>query len=180
MPEESAVPLAPLVTFYRRAGIAPPAVTVIGGDEMPEPYRQLLVHENDMTPTLEDYHGDRIHLQVLEAVEAENVLTRQVTLVLDESDRGVEYGAISIDLDAFPAKARELLRGNYLPLGRILMDESIAHFSNPNCYFTVPADGMIAAALKVEVGLTLYGRCNVIANDDRPLAEIVEVLPLGE
>ena len=37
----------------------------IEGARVPEPYRGLLVHEKDMTPTLEAFHGGDIHLRIL-------------------------------------------------------------------------------------------------------------------
>ena len=41
------------------------ALERIDGEEMPEPFKSLLVHGNDMTPTLESFHGRCVHLRVL-------------------------------------------------------------------------------------------------------------------
>jgi len=45
----------PLDEFYARAGLPMPSLQELTGKEVPEPYRSLLVHENDMTPTLEQF-----------------------------------------------------------------------------------------------------------------------------
>ena len=50
MPDQYAYPLS---DFYARAKLPLPRIEVIPGDEVPEPYKSLLVHENDMTPTLD-------------------------------------------------------------------------------------------------------------------------------
>ena len=62
MPDNFAYPLS---DFYRRAKLPAPRLETIPGDEVPEPYKSLLVHKNDMTPTLEQFHNSRIHLELL-------------------------------------------------------------------------------------------------------------------
>ena len=53
----------PLSEFYARTSLALPRMEVIPGDAVPEPYRTLLVHEADMTSTLEQFHGGDIFIQ---------------------------------------------------------------------------------------------------------------------
>ena len=49
--------LYPLNEFYEQAELPlPPAIRVEGRD-VPEPYKSLLVHERDMTPTIADAYG---------------------------------------------------------------------------------------------------------------------------
>ena len=57
-----ALPIAyPLDDFYAQAGLPLPRITAIPGEAMPEPYRTLLVHQNDMTSTLEKFHKSTVH-----------------------------------------------------------------------------------------------------------------------
>ena len=54
--------LYPLNEFYEQSGLPlPPAVQVAAGD-VPEPYRSLLIHTREMTPTLEAAYGRSIGL----------------------------------------------------------------------------------------------------------------------
>src|SRR5438034_4474250 len=99
--------LYPLDDFYARDGLSLPSVRPVPGEEVPEPYRQLLVHDGDMTPALEAFHGERIHLRVLSRQLNGDTLRREVVLTLDESARPVEFGAILIHLQRFPTAARE-------------------------------------------------------------------------
>ena len=46
----------PLSSFYERAKLPPPRLEIIPGDSVPEPYRSLLVHHNDMTPKIGRAH----------------------------------------------------------------------------------------------------------------------------
>ena len=54
--------IEPLDELYRRAGRPLAAVTLLPPEALPEPDRSLLVHGHDMTSTLEEFHGDGIHL----------------------------------------------------------------------------------------------------------------------
>jgi hypothetical protein len=47
---------------------------------VPAPYHSLLVHNNDMTPTLENFHDSRIHLEILQSEQRGNFYFRTVVL----------------------------------------------------------------------------------------------------
>ncbi len=169
--------LAPLQAFYQRAGRALPDIELLDGEAMPEPHKSLLVHARDMTSTLEKFHGARCHLRTLQCLEDETY-TRLVVLELDGSAKNVEFGAITIHLQSFSEHARELILERVRPLGTILSDEKIAFVSCPQAYFRVTADEMICDALNVSGAPLLYGRSNVLSNENgQALAEIVEILP---
>lgn len=170
--------LYPLDLFYRSAGADLPSIRRIPGEEMPDPYRDLLVHQRDMTPTLEAFHGETIHLRTLARVEDEGAFCRLVVLTTDESERPVEFGAIAIHLDVFPPEARELILGCRCPLGTILHRHGIRHTSAPRAYFEVEPDSTIQESLALLNGDRLYGRRNVLSTPDgRVIADVVEILP---
>src|SRR6266851_2067752 len=54
-----------LERFYSRAGLTLPALERLSDDEVPQPYKALLVHSLDMTPTLEKFYRQPIDLTVL-------------------------------------------------------------------------------------------------------------------
>jgi len=168
----------PLTAFYSHAGLPLPGIERIDGAEMPEPYRTLLVHENDMTPTLERHHGSLIHLRVLRSERHANQYHREVALLLDSSLKPVEFGANRVNLDLYPPEAQDLILKEYVPLGSILAKFSIRHTCHPSAYLRITADKVIGAELQVQAGSTLYGRRNTLKDpQDRVLSEIVEILP---
>ena len=168
----------PLLEFYQRAGESAPELIPIDGEDMPEPYRRLLVHADDMTPTLEQFHGARIHLRLINREETEAAYTREVILEAGEENKPVEFGAIAIHLEHFPVAARELILGESVPLGTILNDHSILHESCPQAYFQVQSDPLITEAFGLSESTGLYGRCNIHRDlQGNHLAEIVEILP---
>src|SRR5438093_1415000 len=98
--------LFPLDQFYALASQPLPQVTQVSGEQVPEAYRSLLVGNHDMTPTLEAYHKDRIHIHVIKRMLDDDTYARLVVL-LDGSAKPVEFGAIIIHLSLFPPEARE-------------------------------------------------------------------------
>lgn len=170
--------LYPLNEFYEQAGLALPSATRINGRDMPEPYRRLLVHDRDMTPTMEAAYHRKMNLRVLKYALDDQVFSRQIVLVPEDSETPVIFGAIRIYLDEFPTAARDLVLERRLPLGAILEAQGIRHFSRPDAFFEVGADATIASALKITTTTRLYGRRNILGNSTgRKLAQVLEILP---
>jgi len=173
--------LDPLDQFYLGSGVPVPEATTVEAECIPEPYRSLLVHDNDMTPTLEAAYRQRIHIRLLSRKVEDDVLLRQVVLVLDSAERPVEFGAIRIQLNQLPPEARQLVLEGKLPLGRLLQDFFIQHSSQPVGYFEVKADERIGEALKTDSLQRLYGRRNkLLMPSGEVLAEVVEILPRSQ
>lgn len=168
----------PLDQFYRRRQLQLPALDVLRGEDVPEPYRSLLVHDHDMTPTLSRYHGDTIGLRVLERYQEGDAYSRQVVLFGQKSQRPVEFGAIVIHLQYFPADARADILAGKVPLGTILAQHRVAHHGRPRAYFCVTSDDLINTALGLTEPRFLFGRRNVhLDPQEDVLADIVEILP---
>ncbi len=167
----------PLEEFYALAGLSLPPWQRVESEEVPEPYHTLLVHQNDMTPTLERFHGDTIHLRVLGRRRKGGEYFREVVLLLNGTEKPVEFGAIKIYLDRFPAPARELILAERRPLGTILRECAITHDSRPKAFLKVASDKLIASVLGFTGAHVLWGRCNTLLNPaGELLAEIVEIL----
>ncbi len=172
--------IRPLEEFYIQAGITLPPIKTIQGPEMPEPQRSLLVHQNDMTPTLEQHHHCTITLNALKWVDLGGAILRQVILRSDKTGKPIEFGAIHIEVPHFPPEAQKLILEHRKPLGGILRDLKVPHYGQPRAYFQIEPDGIILNALELPLSNTpvLYGRLNALFDSQgRVLAEIVEILP---
>ena len=178
-PPAAAVPYVhPLDEFYARAGLRLPKIERIESEQMPEPYRALLAHENDMTPTLENYHGANIHLRILGRDQRGDSYFREVVLQLDGNDKPVEFGANKVSLALFPARARQLILEERLPLGTILRQCEMEHTTVAKAFFRLQTDDFVSQALNLHEPAVLYGRrANILDPQKRPLSEIVEILP---
>lgn len=170
--------LYPLDIFYRRMSLPQPEAVEVSAEALPEPYRRLLAHYNDMTPTLEEFHGERIFIEVMEQWRDSATLSRMVSLRLQGSLRAVEFGAIVIYLRNFPAIAQELILEGRLPLGTIMAEHDVERRSHPQCFLRFQSDPLMRRALGLAQHEPLYGRRNILTTpDSRTLAEIVEILP---
>ena len=173
--------LYPLSRFYDEQGIQCPVVERVENEAIPEPFRELLVHQNDMTPTLEAFHGATLELQVLRRTLERNELAREVVLRCEADGRATEFGAIIIQLDNYPEGAQHDIIDGHLPLGTILAKHSVEHESCPQAFIRVWADTIIISAFGIpDVAQWLYGRRNrLITLDGNILADILEILPPG-
>ncbi len=170
--------LYPLSEFYAGEALQLFAAQSIDPGAMPPLPRSLLVHDNDMTPTLEAHHGVTLHLRQLQRRTDGDALLRMVLLLCDDDDAPVEFGAIRIELARLPEAARGLVVEGRRPLGAILADHAITHRSRPRGYFTLVSDNVVNDALGLDRPTTLYGRVNVLWNHaGQPLAHVVEILP---
>ena len=168
----------PLDEFYARAGAPLPRIERIPGNRIPEPYRKLLVHLHDMTPTLEAFHGSDIHIEVLHRERRGDFYFREVVLRLDRDQQPVEFGANRVCLAWLAPKVRALILEEHLPLGRILNLLKVPHRSFPKCFLRVEADALISRSFGLKAPQSLYGRQARILNPrGQPLSEIVEILP---
>ena len=171
-------PFAPLAGFYAQLEADPAIPHVIDGRDMPEPYRSLLVSTNDMTPTLERFHGCKLHLRILDARSLGDEYRRHVVL-LDINDNAVEFGAIHIHLETLPAAVRQVVLEGRRPLGGLLIESRVLHHSRPSAFFSIVGDEPINRTLQLASPRQLYGRCNsLVGADGRPIAEVVEILPI--
>lgn len=169
--------LHPLDLFYAPSQPLP-AYTLVEGADVPDPYRTLLVHAGDMTPALENFHKKTIHLQVLQSRQDKDDYVREVVLLLDGSNKPVEFGAIKINLALFDAGARSDILTGRRPLGSIMRDQQVKHSSRPSAYICVEPDDVVRSALQLTNSTKLYGRHNTLLTPSgEALADIVEILP---
>lgn len=171
----------PLDEFYLRQQRSLPVFETIPPEAIAEPYRSLLVHERDMTRTLERFHGAPIHLRVLSRHREAGAYCRESVLELDGSNQPVEFGAIKIHLDRFPEPGRTRILEEHRPLGGILNASGRAYTSRPTAYLRFTADDFITQALGITQPAFLFGRQNTLRDSaGHVLAEIIEILPLTE
>ena len=168
----------PLDEFYALAHRELPHIEQVRGDELPEPWRTLLVHNNDMTPTLENFYADDLTLKVISRHHRGDFYFREVVLLTGKEQKAVEFGAIKINLGLFPCSARPRILEEHQPLGGILREYRIPHSSRPKAFLRLHSDEFINSALQLRGQHVLYGRRNTLFDPmQRPLAEIVEILP---
>src|SRR5438067_10735308 len=82
----------------------------VPAEQVPEPYRRLLVHEHHMTVTVEAHHGDLVNVVVLDRRRDGDSYARKILLALQKSGRFVQFGLVRIRLEyTSPAVRAEIL-----------------------------------------------------------------------
>ncbi len=170
--------LYPLDVVYRRAGVEMPAIKVVAPYEIPMPYRSLLVHEDDMTITLERHFGGRVALRALSTFTSGAWYFRRVLLVQEYSGRPVEMGAIRMKLDGFGARLKKQILKNEVPLGRLLRDSGFKYVSHAMAFLAITPNAEMMGVFWMRESRTLYGRRTEIVRNGTKIGDIVEVLPL--
>jgi len=170
--------LHPLDVLYREAGRGLPWHEAVPPESIPEPMRGLLAHNRDMTSTLEQYHGDGIHLRVLSLGNDARSLRREVVLCRDRDGVPVEFGATLAWLDEFEEPWRSEIVASRRPLGGILNASGKPYTSRPSAFLRIRPDGFLRLALGFIGDPDLYGRQNTLRTPEgRVIASILEILP---
>ncbi len=172
-------PLHPLDLAYRQAGVDIPAHRVIAPGDIPAPYQDLLVHERDMTLTLERHCGGAVQLRTLSTSLKGRWYLRRVLLVHAYSGRPVEMGAIRIRLDALTPRTRAQVLRHEVPLGRVLRDAGLDFLSRPRHYLAITPNQDLMGVFWMREPRLLYGRQTEVFQGGAKLGDIVEVLPLA-
>ncbi len=168
----------PLDIVYRRAGVETPDMRIVAPYEIPMPYRSLLVHEDDMTITLERHFGGRVILRALSTFTSGAWYFRRVLLVQEYTGRPVEMGAIRMKLDGFGARLKKQILKNEVPLGRLLRDSGFKYVSHAMALLAITPNPEMMGVFWMRESKTLYGRRTEIVRDGTKIGDIVEVLPL--
>lgn len=169
--------LFPLNRFYETEQLSLPRIVLLKGAELPMPYRALLDHDRDMTPTLEEFFSETIAIDIIHRGQRGDAYTREVVLYTKHTHKRVAYGSIDIHLGNFFDAPRADILSGCLPFGSILHKHGIQHLSAPSAFFEIDSDAQTQKHFGLPALTRLYGRRNRLSTpDDKTLANIVEIL----
>ena len=167
----------PLNRFYETEQLSLPAMTLLKGTELPEPYRGMLDHGRDMTPTLEAFFRETVAISIIHSGRQDDSYTREVVLFTEQSRKPVAYGSIDIHLENIVGGARTDILSGCLPFGSILHKHAIPHVSAPSAFFEIDSDTQTQKHFCLPAPTRLYGRRNRLSTPEGlTLANIVEIL----
>ncbi|MFO0937902.1 MAG: hypothetical protein U0798_15475 [Gemmataceae bacterium] len=156
------------------------AVEVVDGSLVPEPYRRLLVHRFHMTVTVESYFGDRVNVNVVESKRRDDsTYSREIFLSLVQSGRIVQFGVVTIDLNALPGNVSEIILSEAVPLGRALIENNVLTTIEPHCYLKVALAPAFCERFQYPHPATTYGRIGQIRANGQPAIDVLEILVPG-
>lgn len=164
--------------ILRACGLSSEAFHPLRGEQVPEPARKLLVHQQDMTSTLASFHESPIRVEILQSQQQEGGYLREVFLRAASTEAIVEYGVLAVALEQYSPEQRAAIVGGVAPLGALLHRFSIPFVSAPIGFFGIPSSALAGKGHPGWPGATCYGRFNRLAKPTgEPLAWILEILP---
>ncbi len=169
----------PLWDFARECcEISADALRLMPGGALPEPARQLLSHDRDMTSTLSAHHGSALSVDVLQRRQRDGIYLREVFLRTLRTGEIVEFGIIAVVLDQFSEVQQEAIQAGVTPLGGLLHQFRIPFESTPLSFFSITGAHLPEGRRLAANGAPCYGRFNRLAKPPgEPLAWIMEILP---
>jgi chorismate-pyruvate lyase len=153
-----------------------PEFEAVPADEVPEPYHRLLVHEQHMTVTVEDFHGELVDVRILARAQRGDSYARKILLTLQQSRRVVQFGIMRIDLALCSPQVREEIVAGDTPLGRILVQHDVLRRIEPKSFLRIVPGRAMMNWFNLARARPAYGRLALIHCDGQPAVELLEVV----
>jgi chorismate-pyruvate lyase len=143
--------------------------------QTPEPYKTLLVHEQHMTVTMEQYHNTSVDVRVLDEVLDGDLYHRKIVLVKSATDDVVQFGIVRFNFEFVTVEVRDHILEGKIPLGRILIDYNVLRHIDLGAILRIKAGPGLAKHMQMQDGQITYGRMATIFCNHRPALDLLEV-----
>ncbi len=149
-------------------------------DEMPEPYRRLLVHHAHMTVVLQEYHRSPVNLYVMAQRRDGDWYSRKIFLTRGMHAPAVELGVVRINLAWIAEAAKREILEHRKPLGSVLIEHGVLRRVEPRWYARFPSGSRILRWFGYPQHGPFYGRVGTIYCGGEPAIELLEIATLWE
>jgi chorismate-pyruvate lyase len=129
-----------------------------------------------MTVTVEQFHGCRVDVDVLQVQAGENDYARKI-LLRRQSDRAVvQFGIVHLRLSLLPDDVREIVKSQQVPLGRVLMEHDVMRQVELVQLWEIKPADELCEYFGCDAGVTTYGRTALIHVGDDAAVELLEIM----
>ncbi|MGF1582425.1 MAG: hypothetical protein ACFCD0_24120 [Gemmataceae bacterium] len=153
-----------------------PEYQTVPGEEVPEPYNSLLVHEHHMTVTVEKYHGTLVDVRVLAEHQTGDTYSRKILLTRQTDGQVVMFGVVRIHFRYCSEKVRDEILQRKTPLGRILIQNDVLRRIEPTGFFQTNPGPDLMKWFDLATATPAYGRFALIHCDEQPAIELIEIV----
>lgn len=175
--------LQALTALFGRCGMPPehqPVMSSVAAEDLPQPYRRLLAHENHMTYVLQAIHADGVDLEVLSSGYQQPYYFRTIRLRRARDQKPLQWALMSIDLERCDPLTRTRVLEERTPLGRILIEHGYRTEVVLRSLLRVGINELVSAAFPgpdTTASTHTFGRHAGILLGDEPAIEVIEVMP---
>jgi chorismate-pyruvate lyase len=144
--------------------------------EVPQPYRDLLAHENHMTVTVEGFHRDTVDVEVLRDEFQGSVYHREILLRTHHTGVVVQYGIVRLFPRFLPEQPLQEILARQKPLGRVLIEHDVLRHIELFDLLQIRCGKVLADFFSVPIGTKTYGRTAILHCNNEPAIELLEIV----
>lgn len=144
--------------------------------EMPRVYRQLLAHTEHMTVKVEEFHQDRVDVEVLDRRRTGNEYARLILLRRQRDRRVVQFGIPRLKLELLEAEVRREIEAEKTPLGRVLIEHNVLREVELVELWRVQPGPALVRMFELPAAVETFGRTALIRCDGKPAIELLEIV----
>jgi len=141
----------------------------------PEPYKRMLVHDQHMTVTMEDFHHASVDVRVINERLDGDLYSRKILLTKTESNDVVQFGIVRFNFEYVTQAVREEILSGQIPMGRVLIDHNVLRHIDMGAILQITAGPALAEYLQMSTGNVTYGRLATIFCNKRPAVDLLEI-----
>ncbi len=146
-------------------------------NEVPQPFYDLLIHQHHMTVTLERFHSALVDVHVLDRRDEGATYTRKILLSRQSDQATVLFGLVRMHMNLIEPSAAEQIRGEQIPLGRILIEHNILRRVHLHWAWRIEPSPELAGHLNLAPGAVAWGRTAVLWLNGASAIELIEIIP---
>ena len=141
----------------------------------PEPYKSLLVHEQHMTVTMEQFYRCGVEVSVVFEELQDPLYMREILLTKTGTQEVIQFGLVRFDFSyVTPAVKAEIL-AKELPLGRVLIRHNVLRHIDLGAILKITPGPALRQHLQLTDASPVYGRMATIFCNGRPAVDLLEV-----
>jgi chorismate-pyruvate lyase len=148
----------------------------VPAEQVPQPYHKLLVHDQHMTVTVEEHHGDLVDVVVLEERLLGDSYARKILLALQHSRRIVQFGLMRVHFKYCSEAVKQEILSRKTPLGRILIEHNVLRRIEATAFLRVVPGPDMMTWFGLAGPTPTYGRAALIHCDNQPAVELLEIV----
>jgi hypothetical protein len=146
----------------------------------PEPYKHLLVHDQHMTVTMEEFYRTPVVVRVLERSRDGDVYSRKILLERSDNCQVVQFGIVRFNLSYVTPEVREEIIREQVPLGRILINYNVLRHIDLGAILRIVPGPELQHWFGSGPEQVTYGRLATIFCNRKPAVDLLEIpAPIG-
>jgi len=148
---------------------------------VPQPYAEMLVHDQHMTVTMERYHASPVDVRVIYRREDGPIYCREILLLKQGTEQVVQFGIVRFDFQYVTEAVRDEILAGETPLGRVLINHNVLRHIDLGALLRITAGPRLAGYFGVDRETVTYGRLATIFCNQQPAVDLLEIsAPLEE